>query len=83
MNRYDRGARLFAYCLAAVAGFVDAVSYLLTGGRLLPPRKRKARNRTSTSCQGRQLVNAPHKRDGLWRRSLPRDFPVDVSWRQS
>jgi uncharacterized membrane protein YoaK (UPF0700 family) len=32
LKSYDRGARSFAYCLAGVAGYVDAVGYLLTGG---------------------------------------------------
>jgi uncharacterized membrane protein YoaK (UPF0700 family) len=32
LTRLDRRARLFAACLAAVAGYVDGVGFLITGG---------------------------------------------------
>lgn len=32
MTRFDSADRLFAVCLAALAGYVDAVGFLLTGG---------------------------------------------------
>lgn len=35
MNRYSRSARMLAICLASLAGFVDAIGFLVTGGLFL------------------------------------------------